>query len=131
MQRETNVEVSRGFSSRREARRKRFSSLLRHPRKVGPALVLKLGIRRIGSENSRVRALRMVSLRNALAIFITGDSRRRKHERKARKETIREQENVSGWYMFDHSSSSEGIRICRFSSSTFPTRSLASSKMPW
>ncbi|ABO94265.1 predicted protein [Ostreococcus lucimarinus CCE9901] len=48
--------------------------LLRHPRKVGPALVLKLGIRRIGSENSRVRALRMVSLRNALAVFIIRDS---------------------------------------------------------
>ena len=47
-----------------------------------PAVVLKLGIRRIGSENSKVRALRMVSLRNALAVFIIGDCVRRRKEKK-------------------------------------------------
>ena len=63
-----------------------------------PAQVLKLGIRRIGSENSKVRALRMVSLRNALAVFIIGDCVRHRKEKKRRAE------HVSGVYMFDHCS---------------------------
>jgi len=70
----------------------------------------------------------MVSLRNALAVFITGDSASSSFAEK-KKRKIR-QENVSGRYMLDHSRSSEGIRICRVSSSTFLTRRQAKS-VPW